>query len=107
MEAFRKLNISHSLLKAIEKAGFTVEKLESLTFWSLPFNHNLMHLAARKLYGGELSKDMASAVSKFEKKSQKPYLINFAFKVVNIIDKLNDLWTPKTTGVAVLVKARN
>jgi len=89
----------------VEKAGFRVEKLESLTFWCLPFNHNLLHLAARVLYGGKLSGQLASVVSKYETKTKRPFLVSFAFWVVNTIDKLNDIWIPKNRGVGVFVKA--
>ena len=102
----RRLYKPLQIKKVVEKAGLIVEKFEALTFWSLPFNHNLMHFAAIKLYGGGLSGSMVSAISKFKRKSQKPFFIELAFKIVNVIDKLNDLWTPKDSGVAVLVKAR-
>jgi len=40
------------------------------------------------------------------KQTRRPFLIDFAFWVVNTIDKLNDVWTPKGRGVGVFVKAR-
>lgn len=88
----------------IKKAGFEVETVESLTWWSLPFNHNLLHLAARALYGGGFSPKVASAVSKYEKKTKRPALINLAFKIVSWVDKLNDVWQPKDKGVGIFVK---
>lgn len=91
--------------RSVEKAGFDILKIESMTFWCLPFNHNLMHLAARKLYGGSLSPKTAKAVSKFEKKTIRPFVIDFAFGFVNAIDKLNDIYTPKDQGVGVLVSS--
>jgi len=89
--------------KNVEKAGLKVEKANSLTYWCLPFNHNLMHLAARKLYGRKLSPTIAVAVSKYEKKSNRPPLVEFAFGLVNMVDKLNNYYKPKNSGVGVIV----
>lgn len=93
--------------RSVKMAGFDIKKVESITWWSLPFNHNIMHLAARKLYGGDLSPKTARAVSKFEKTThdKKPFFIDLAFQAVNLIDKLNDIYQPKNYGVGVLVKA--
>lgn len=91
--------------RSVEKAGFKVEKVESMTWWCLPFNHNLMHYAAIRLYGGSLSPVMSKAVSKYETEVKRPFLIEIAFQVVNVIDRLNDHLQPKESGVGVLVKA--
>lgn len=95
----------NEIKKSVEKAGFKVEKIESMTWWCLPFNHNLMHYAAVKLYGGSLSPVMAKVVSKYEIKIKRPFLIEFAFQIVNGVDRLNDYFQPKESGVGVLVKA--
>lgn len=93
--------------KVVEKAGFSVVKVESLTWWCLPFNHNLMHFMALKLYGGQLSDTDKRALNKFEPtKTKKPLLINFAFKAANFLDRLNDVYQPKGRGVGVLVVAK-
>jgi ubiquinone/menaquinone biosynthesis C-methylase UbiE len=90
--------------KVVKKAGFKVKKVESLTWWCLPFNHNLLHFAARKLYGNGFSEDIAKAVSKYKtQKSKNPLFIEIAFRVVNWIDKLNDVWQVKGGGVGVFV----
>ncbi len=92
--------------RVVKKAGFKVEKIESLTWWCLPFNHNLLHFAARKLYGGSMSRNLAQAVSKYEiRKKRKPFIIEFAFKIVNLVDRLNDLWQLKERGVGIFIKA--
>lgn len=91
--------------KVTVNAGFKVEKVESLTWWCVPFNHNLLHLAARRLYGGELSPKMADSVSKYSLKTQKPLLIDSLFKFVNIADSLNDIYQPTDRGVGVLLIA--
>ncbi len=88
-----------------EKAGFKVGYRESLTWWCLPFNHNLVNLVARNLYGGRLPHELRASIDKFQDPSKKPFLISLAFKLVNTIDRLNDLYNPKSSGVGVLVKA--
>lgn len=92
--------------KAVKKAGFNVKKIESLTFWSLPFNHYLINLFARGLYSGNMSDKLVSAMSKFEDKPKRPWLIDFAFKGVGVVDYLNDIFSPKDKGVGVLVVAQ-
>lgn len=99
-----RLYTSQEIARVVEKAGFKVERVESLTFWCLPFNHNLMYFAARKLYGGSLSPKTVKAISKYEKAAKRPFLIGLAFRTVNLIDKLNDLYQPRTQGVGVLAK---
>lgn len=91
--------------ESVRKAGFKIEKIESMTWWCLPFNHNLMHYAAVRLYGGSLSSTMSKAVSKYQIGVKRPLLIEFAFQLVNTIDKLNDYFQPRDSGVGVLVRA--
>jgi 2-polyprenyl-6-hydroxyphenyl methylase / 3-demethylubiquinone-9 3-methyltransferase len=93
--------------KVVKKAGFKIEKIESLTFWCLPFNHNLIDLVARNLYGGNFSSRVTKAVSKYETgEVSRPLLIRFAFRLVNILDRLNDFYQPREKGVGILVMAR-
>jgi 2-polyprenyl-6-hydroxyphenyl methylase/3-demethylubiquinone-9 3-methyltransferase len=91
--------------RSVLRAGFRVEKIESLTWWCLPFNHNLMNLAARNLYGGNLSPRMVKTISKYEKNIKRPLLVNFVFGIVNLVDRFNDIYQPEKNGVGVLVKS--
>lgn len=102
----RRLYKPSQIKRVVEKTGFKTGVVESLTWWCLPFNHNLLYLAAVRLYGGNMSPKLASSISKFEPKMiKKPTFINLAFKLVNLIDKLNDLYQPINSGVGVFVKA--
>lgn len=92
------------LKRRFERAGFRVKIAEELTFWCLPFNHYLVNLVARLLYDVKISKKIADKISKF-KKSKKPPVFDLAFKFVNWIDKLNEIF-PQKYGVNVFVKAR-
>src|SRR4030042_6405078 len=90
----------------IEKAGFEIKNIESLTFWCLPFNHNLIYLAARQLYGNKLSKNLTQSISKYQiSEVKKSLVISFAFWIINLIDKLNDIYTPKRNGVGILIES--
>lgn len=92
------------LKREFEKAGFKIENIQELTFWCLPFNHYLVNLIARLLYDVKISKKVSDNLSKF-KHTKKPFLIDLAFKLVNLIDHLNEVF-PNKTGVNVFVKAR-
>lgn len=92
------------LKNKFEEAGFKIEKIEELTFWCLPFNHYLVNIVARLLYDVKISPRIADNLSKF-KNTKKPLLINLAFKIVNSIDKLNEIF-PQKHGVNIFIKAR-
>lgn len=90
--------------KVVKRAGFDVKKVESLTFWCIPFNHNIMNFMARQLYGGNLDERTSIAVSKFtDKRVKKPLLINLIFIILNSIDKLNNFSNFSDVGVGLLV----
>lgn len=96
------------IAKVVKKAGFKLIKSESMTFWCIPFNHNLMNFMARRLYDGNLDENTATAVSKFTKvNTGRPLLIDLIFIILNGIDKLNDLYKPQGVGVGILVVLHN
>lgn len=92
------------LKEKFEKVGFKVEICEELTSWCLPFNHYLVNMVARLLYDVKISPKIADKISKF-KESKKPLIIDLAFKFVNWIDKLNEIF-PQKNGVNVFILAR-
>lgn len=89
----------------VKRAGFKVEQAQSLTWWCLPFNHNLVNLVARLLWGGKLPSKLSSSLNKYEKRQKRPFLIGLMFNAVNFIDKFNDIYQPKSHGVGVFLKA--
>lgn len=91
--------------QVLEKAGFKVKKLESLTFWCLPFNHYLVNLVARYLSQKYNQGTPNISLNKFTTSPIGSPLLNLAFWTVNMLDRLNDLWQPKEVGVSVFVKA--
>lgn len=91
--------------KVVEKSGLKVIKTESLTWWCLPFNHHIVNLIARGLAHGAFSETTHKALSKYSKTKRKSFFLKFAFWFVNLLDKLNDFYQPKYSGVAVFLKA--
>lgn len=91
--------------RVVKKASFKLEKVEAITFWCLPFNHHLVNLGARLLYGGKLSPSIAKSVNKYKKQTKKPLFIKSAFFIINAVDSLNNYYTPKNSGAGVFVKA--
>lgn len=89
----------------VQQAGFKVESVQSLTWWCLPFNHYLVNLVARLLWGGKLSPQVASSVNKYARNDNKLLLIKVAFEIVNWIDSLNDFYQPNDRGVGIFLKA--
>lgn len=85
-----------------KKTGFEIEASEELTYWCLPFNHYLVNIIARLLYDVKISSKIADNLSKF-KETEKPLLIDLAFRFINWIDKLNEVF-PQKNGVNVFIK---
>ncbi len=101
----RRLYSPKRITDRVKKAGFKVNRVKSLTWWCLPFNHNLVNLVARQLYGGKLSSETVESISKYSHGRNKSFIFKLAFGFVNLIDKLNDVWSPKGSGVSVVVIA--
>lgn len=101
-----RLYYPKDIVRVLKKAGFSIELVESVTHYSFPFNHNLLHLAARFLYGGTASTQVVEEISKFSApKKRRLSLVTIAFSFVNFVDRLNNGVTDKSS-VSVLVKAK-
>ncbi len=94
-----------TIVKVVEKAGFEVQDSTAVTAWSLPFNHHIVNLVARSLASGRLSTSTSASLSKYEKRKKKPLFFSLAFRFVNALDKLNDIYQPKEIGVSIFVAA--
>lgn len=92
------------LERKFNKVGFEIEASEELTSWCLPFNHYIVNAIARLLYDVKISSKTADSLSKF-KNTKRPFIIDLAFKFVNSIDKLNEIF-PKKNGVNVFIVGR-
>ncbi len=93
------------MTKVVEKAKLKVEVAEALTFWCLPFNHHIVNLGARVVYSPGTSKKIVQAVSKYEVNQSLSPTVRFIYGIFRLIDRLNDIYQPKTSGAGVYVKA--
>lgn len=89
--------------KLVKKAGFNILESSSYTWWSLPFNHYFINLAARLIYRRGISRNITVALSKF--KDKKPTLIQHVFKIINLNDQINNLLSFDNIGVGIFIKA--
>lgn len=92
--------------KVAEKAGFEVIISEPITWWSLPFNHHLINLAARILYREGTAPQVVAALSKYETPKQKPTYARILFGVLNGNDLVNEIIRTKSIGQGVYLLAR-
>jgi len=91
--------------KTVKRAGFKVKQVRPLTWWCLPFNHYIVNIVARGLAHGSFSVETKKALSKYTKNPKRNFILNLAFKIVNVLDKLNDFYSPNNRGVSVFVLA--
>lgn len=101
----RRLYTDEGIKKVVKKAGFTVVSAKPITFWSLPFNHNIINLGARILASKTISSKITQGANKFSKKSDKSLPVKALFYVSELTDRMNDVWTPRSSGVCMFVKA--
>ncbi len=100
-----RLYTPEQIRQVMEKSGFVVEEVKSLTCWSLPFNHYIINLVARYLHQQYLKGQSNKSLNKFSTNFKRSPILNLAFWLVNKIDKLNDIWQIPETGVSVFVLA--
>lgn len=93
-----------NLINLFKQADFKIEKVEELTTRALPFNHYLVNIVARFLYDIKPAAKYSDPISKF-KNVNKPTLIKVAFFLVNLCDKLNDIF-PGKNGLNIYIKAK-
>ncbi len=89
----------------LKNIGFKISVCRTFTWFCLPFNHYILNLAARKLYGGSMSEKTSQALSKFNKPLQRPVIINYIFHLLNALDRLNDFYSSNKNGVGIYIKA--
>lgn len=100
-----RLYKSSEIENVVKRAGFTIVETKTLTWWCLPFNHYLVNIVARGLAHGVFSERTNTSLSKYNQKPKRPLYLDIAFWFVNSIDRLNDIWQPYNSGVAIYVKA--
>lgn len=99
-----RLYTPREIRKAALKAGFRVNRVEPLTYWSLPFNHYLLNFGARIL-AKDKSSNLTKGADKFSKSGKRSIVTELFFILAGLIDNLNDFWMIKETGISVFVRA--
>lgn len=89
----------------LKQVGFGIKDMQAVTHWSLPFNHYILNIMARLLYGGKMSPQMKEAVSKFEtgKKPRRPWFISLGFWIFSNVDSLNNSSKLSDSSVSLYV----
>lgn len=90
--------------KLVKETGLQITNSEPLTFWCLPFNHYIVNLIAKLFYSRVLPDTIHKSMNKFQNNKQ-PLLIGLGFRMINLFDRLNDLFSQKS-GVSIFIKAR-
>lgn len=101
-----RLYSPEQIKKVAEKAGFDVIICEPITWWSLPFNHHLINLAARALYREGTPPEVISALSKYDAPKKRSPYVDILFGIINANDRINDYIRTKKVGQGVYVLAR-
>lgn len=101
-----RLYTPEAIQKVVQKAGFVSQVVESVTWWCLPFSHNLINLAARVIYSDKVSEKTTASLSKYGTvNSKRSPIVELGFATVRLVDSLNELYQPKKSGAGVFVKA--
>jgi ubiquinone/menaquinone biosynthesis C-methylase UbiE len=87
----------------LESHKFLVKDMQAVTHYSLPFQHYILNIMARLLYGGKMSNERVEAVSKFEtqKEPKRPFIIKVGFWLFNLVDKPNNNVSLSESSVSV------
>src|SRR5205085_6315866 len=93
-----RLYYPQEIIDVVKKAGFKIDEVENVTHYSLPFNHYLLNIAARLVYGKKVNAEVIEEVSKFSSsKRQRKGIVNNAFRLINYIDRANEGVTDKSS----------
>lgn len=105
-----RLYYPREIKKLVEDAGFKVEKIEGLTHYCLPFNHNILYLGKQFYTKFPVPESLSSSMEKFEweknQQESKFNLIELGLKVMKAVDSLNEArWNRKGSSLHIAIKA--
>lgn len=90
----------------IKRAGFKVRAVEFLTHYCVPFNHIILYGLKKLLVSGLLPENMSNTADKFSaSKDRQSGLIRMGYKILEFIDRGNDVQDKEMSCAAILVKA--
>ncbi len=89
-----RLYYPEEIKKLVEKTGFKIEKIEGLTHYCIPFNHNILWLGKQFYTRLPVPKGIYESMEKFEwKKAHQKKVFNplqWILQIFRIVDGLND-----------------
>ncbi len=112
-----RLYYLQEIKKLVEDAGFKVEKIEGLTHYCFPFNHNILYLGKQFYTKLPIPESLSSSMEKFEwqydqgelgkdKKGFLTGLIGWGLKIMRTVDSLNETkWNKKGASLHIAIKA--
>ncbi len=90
----------------VKKAGFRVLFTEPLTHYCVPFNHIALYALKKILNSGVLPEAMSNTADKFlAHENKQSGLIMSGYRLLALLDKLNDIFPKYKSSAAILVKA--
>lgn len=112
-----RLYYPQEIKKLVEEVGFKVEKIEGLTHYCLPFNHNILYLGKQFYTKLPISDSVSASMEKFEweydqkgsdgdSKGWGAGLIELGLKLMKAVDRLNETkWDKKSASLHIAIKA--
>lgn len=104
--------------KLVEEAGFSIEKIEGLTHYCFPFNHNILYFGKQFYSKLPVPESVSTSMEKFaweydqegserDEKGLVGDLIARGLKLMKAVDGLNETqWNKKGSSLHIAVKAR-
>lgn len=107
----QRLYFPSEIEKLVGDTGFQVEKLEGLTHYCLPFNHNILYLGKQVYTRLPVPAAVASSMEKFEWGDSEDHSslnpIQLGLRLMTAVDSLNETkWNKRGASLHVAVKAR-
>lgn len=101
-----RLYYKEEIESLVKKAGFRIALVECVTHYCLPFNHILLYALKKLLTSGMLPERMSNTADKFlVKKDKQSRIIKLGYKILGLLDKLNNRNINNKSSVAILIKA--
>lgn len=99
-----RLYKASELRKLIKDSGFSIERLECLSHFALPFNHHVANIGFHLRTSKNLPRNMRATLSKFE--GDKKTWFSLLLLFINWLDKRNNRkFSEKISTVGIFLKA--
>jgi len=107
----RRLYHFSEIRKLVEDAGFRIEKMEGLTHYCLPFNHNILYLGKQFYSKLPVPESVSSSMEKFAWDGPEDHSVTnplqWGLRLMKAVDGLNETrWDKKGASLHIAIKAR-